>query len=48
MTARRRLAPILLLLAVTITLGCGLAVGFADTPDIAVVDTQLPTLELQP
>lgn len=47
MTARRRIAPLLLVLAACIALGAGLTAGFAHTPDIAVVDVQLPTLSIE-
>ena len=45
MTARRRIAPIILTLVVFTGIGYGLAVNVNTTPDIAVVD--VPTLSIE-
>ena len=47
MTVRRRLAPIILAAVVCAGIGYGLAVNVNTTPDIAVVDVQLPTLSIE-
>ena len=47
MTARRRLAPIILTLTVLVGLSFGLEVNLNTTPEIAVVDVQLPTLSIE-